>query len=474
MIEVFDQLWDQTRPAFEQDRTWLRAKSLALGSLIGLGERTVSGMLMATGQQFSDWSAAYRLFSQERFDIPTMMAPARRAVIEQLGPHQPLVAMMDDTLLHKRGRKIHGTSWRRDPLGPPFCNNFIWGQRFLQVSAALPEGPQAAGARAIPIDLVHCPSPRKPRRNAPPEQWQQYREEAAATRISAIGAERIKALRQALDRDNQQGRRLIMAVDGSYTNRTVIRQLPDRTTLIGRLRKDAKLYRPPRPRTDGQPGRKPFYGDPLPTPEAMRQDSSIPWIKVNAFAANRLFEFDVKLVQNVRWRGVGQRDLSLIIVRPLAYRPRKGAHLLYRDPAYLLCSDAQVDLAQVLQAYLWRWEIEVNFRDQKTLLGTGQARVRSRASVERVPAMIATAYAFMHLSAHRRKGDARLPRPLWQQKCRERRHSTAQGINLLRSQLWGAAMGVDNLTHFAKTQQVRAKSPFSINDPTSALFYAAT
>lgn len=28
---------------------------------------------------------------------------------------------------------------------------------------------------------------------------------------------------------------------------------------------------------------------------------------------------------------------------------------------------------------LWRWGIEVNFRDEKTLLGTGEAQVRTAA-----------------------------------------------------------------------------------------------
>ena len=34
-----------------------------------------------------------------------------------------------------------------------------------------------------------------------------------------------------------------------------------------------------------------------------------------------------------------KNDYSLIIIAPLAYRPRKGAKLLYRQPAYLICRD---------------------------------------------------------------------------------------------------------------------------------------
>src|ERR1039458_8519113 len=43
------------------------------------------------------------------------------------------------------------------------------------------------------------------------------------------------------DLDTRQ-RQLLVSGDGSYTNRTVLRQLPERTTFIGRIRKDAKLF----------------------------------------------------------------------------------------------------------------------------------------------------------------------------------------------------------------------------------------
>ena len=54
VIQAFDQLWEQTRPALVQDRTWQRARTLALGALVGPGRNTVRGMLMATGQQYTD------------------------------------------------------------------------------------------------------------------------------------------------------------------------------------------------------------------------------------------------------------------------------------------------------------------------------------------------------------------------------------------------------------------------------------
>lgn len=457
-----------------QDRTHRRAFEVAVTALVALGRHTITGLLTASGQQFDDWSAAYRLFSKARFDIGKLFAVARRAVVEQLPETQPFVALMDDTLLRKRGRKIVGASWHRDPLGPHFHNNFIWAQRFLQISAALPEGPGPSRARAIPIDMIHCPSPRKPRKKAPEEEWAQYRQLREASRISLRGAQRVAHLRACLDKDGQKQRALLISVDGTYTNSTMLRQLPDRTTLIGRIRKDAKLYALPKP-TEGR-GRRRFYGDAAPTPEQYRQDESIPWQQTKAFLSGQLIDIEFKAIGPLRWRASGQLDLLLVIIRPLAYRLAKKRHLLYRDPIYLICTDTGLSLPQLVQAYLWRWEVEVGFRDQKTLLGSGEAQVRSAEAVGRVPALIATAYAFLHLALARAAKDqdltCLLPRPRWHPHGPGQRISTQQAINLIRAELWGQALGVENKTDFVEIQTMRAKSGKNLNHPASAILYA--
>jgi hypothetical protein len=53
----------------------------------------------------------------------------------------------------------------------------------------------------------------------------------------------------------------------------------------------------------------------------------------------------------------------------MGYRLTKNGKLLYRKPAYLICTDPNADIREILQAYIWRWDIEVNFRDEKITLG---------------------------------------------------------------------------------------------------------
>ena len=92
-------------------------------------------------------------------DLRMIFGAVRKQALK-LNPVQDsnIYAHMDDTLFRKRGRKVFGTSWLRDPLGPPFANNFIWGQRFIQVSLSLLENVSPGPSKAIPVDLVHCPA----------------------------------------------------------------------------------------------------------------------------------------------------------------------------------------------------------------------------------------------------------------------------------------------------------------------------
>jgi hypothetical protein len=426
-------------------------------------------MLSAIGRQFEDWTSAYRLFSKERIDRAALFAPAREAVIERLKPDEPLVVVMDDTLIRKRGRKIPGAAWKRDPLGPPFHTNFVWGQRFLQLSAILPGTAAPGRARGIPIDFLHAPSAAKPRKNASPEAWEAYRKEQAELKVSSVAAKRLRELCSQVS-----GKSIVCAMDGGFTNQAVFRNVPDGAVLIGRIRKDARLFKAPE--ADGaetlRRGRKRVYGDGLPTPEEIRRDDSIPWRGVEAFAAGKTHTFDVKTVSAVRWKGTGNRDIRLVVVRPLAYRPRKGAKLLYRDPAYLICTDAALPLESLLQAYLWRWEIELNFRDEKTVLGVGKAQVRKQPSVESVPSLAVASYAYLLLAgAATDMGQSALPRQKWRPFKKAQRYSTQDMISLFRTQLW--RIGLEkNLTHFVSDTKANTNASFLQNSLSSAIMFA--
>lgn len=112
------------------------------------------------------------------------------------------------------------------------------------MACAIPDVGLGSAARAIPIDMSHCPTPRRPGKRASQQEHDQYRQLQKKMRISAVACQRIAVLRRNLDA-HDANRPLLVAVDGAYTNNTVFRNIPQRTVVIGRIRKDAKLYEPP-------------------------------------------------------------------------------------------------------------------------------------------------------------------------------------------------------------------------------------
>jgi hypothetical protein len=179
LIKEFDGLFLECNSAFKQYRSALRTHNLAYGLLNCLGRHTLTGMITSSGRQFVDWSSVYRLFQDNRINIDSMFSVITNSLLNNKfcsNQDENIYSHMDDTILNKTGRKIFGTSWRRDPLGPPFHTNFIWGQRFIQISISLPEKSGASISRAIPVDLHHCPTVKKPGKKATPELLNEYKE----------------------------------------------------------------------------------------------------------------------------------------------------------------------------------------------------------------------------------------------------------------------------------------------------------
>ena len=392
-------------------------------------------MLIAVGRQFVDWTAAYQVFLGSRMNTDRLFEVATKVCLEQLSPKQLIVAHMDDTVLRKVGKKIHGTAWRRDPLGPAFQTNFIWAQRFIQISLSLHSLTDFnSQSRAIPVDFHHSPSVKKLLGNCSNEDRAAYIESKKKQNLSLQGLDRIKLLRTRLNDQGASGRQLYLSVDGSYTNATVLKGLPQGVTLIGRVRKDATLHN--LPACEKTKGRDKKYGDPLPTPEQIRQSDRFAWQEVTGWAAGKKHSFNVKVIKSLKWRTAGQNHtFQLVVIRPLAYRLNKTGKLLYRNPAYLVCSDNDLDIETLLQAYLWRWEIEVNFRDEKSTNGCGEAQVRNEISAVKVPQFVVAMHAFIHLADYihnRLKPAMTLPRAKWEQQNPRLRPSTNNILNNFR------------------------------------------
>jgi hypothetical protein len=443
-----------------------------LATLLTPEKSTITNLLCTSARQHQDWTADYRLYSRDRIEQNKLFALIHQTILTQLPALAPLVVSLDDTITRKTGKHIHGSGWKRDPLGPAFQTNLVCAQRYLQLSACYPLG--EGQARSIPIDIHHCPSPIKPKANASEAEKQNYREALKQQNLNHQTLQRLNHLRTTTPSE----RRIILTGDGSYTNKTILNNLPSNTAYIGRTRKDLNLHYLPEPEATTLKGRPASYGKQAPTPEQLRQDPDTPWQIIRAYAAGKHHDFRIKTIDKLLWTKTGAKTkLRLIVIAPLGYRLTKSHKLLYRQPAYLLCTDLDIPVEQLLQNYLWRWGIEVNFREEKTLIGTGQAQVRTASSNQHVPAITVAAYALLWLSALKQikeKSLSCLGRPKWRKsKNSGELPSTGDLIRLLRYQTWAAALRPSTFYHFANKDQKYAKCQKSKPDLAATLFSAA-
>jgi hypothetical protein len=490
LLETYEQLLERSwRRVFTQTRVFERVRRLTFGMLVSLRVHLTSTAICATGRQFQDWTADYRVYSQSPWEPRELFDPILDALPGLLsGPQAPVLAALDDSLFRKTGRKIPGVSIGRDPMSPPFHVNLHYGLRFVQASVLVAPPNGEGAARALPVRFEFAPPAQKPKRQhrekardatvangaevggqaasssasvteakagqapvvgkkppQPPKSPEEiaYRQEKKLKRLPQVGLNVIHDLRESMDqRPELRERKLIVSGDATYTTRLVLRGLPAQTIYIGRTRKNIKLHWPLAKNAAESKGRRRQYGEVAPTPEQILHDESIPWRKVRSFAAGEFREMSVKVVGPVYWRNAGvDIAVQVVVIKPLGYRLRKGSKLLYRQPAFLICTDPELPLETLVQAYVYRWEIECNHRDEKSFIGVAQGQVRNPEAVRRLPQLQVASYGLLLLASLLSSGFTRgegeyLPLPLWRRVSQLQRPSLLDMLNLLRQQIF--------------------------------------
>lgn len=427
---------DRWKFVFPQQRSLQRAIALAFGILCGVGRRTLTRAISFQGNTQKDWSADYKVFSRCSWQPRALFHPILEQAIQE-HPLERIVISTDDTRVWRQGKHVPQTQWHRDPMGPPFQTNLRWGHRFLQASLVLPlyqQDPQSS-SRSIPVRFELAPVVKKPGKNASPDQLQTYRQLKKELNLSAQFVALTQELRERLNQTGHGQKRLIQVGDGSFCNRTVFREdwEAQNVTVVARCRKDLVLCR-------RAPGRGPrFYGKTKFTPQQVRRRSSrARWQKAQIFHGGCFREVRYKELTKIYWQGgCRKKEVRLLVVAPVGYRTSKNGRKYYRQPVYLLTTDLNSPAVELLQAYFDRWGIELNHRDEKEILGVGQAQVWNEHSVSKLPALLVAMYSWLLLAGLKCYGPTRTgvyaPLPKWRRGAK--RPSCLDLVTLLRRQL---------------------------------------
>ena len=290
----------------------------------------------------------------------------------------------------------------------------------------------ARPARALPVRFECAPVPKRPGKRAADAERVSYEQARKRCRISQRLVGMMAPLRAALDGAGGRAKKLVLSLDGSFSNRTVFLAPRDRTEIIARSRKDSLLCK-----ADPTRSRR-FYVVEKFRPEQVRRDEAIVWKTAKIFYGGKRRKIRYKEVNQVYWQGDARRTpLRLLVVAPRPYRKRSSSKLYYRQPAYLLTTDLESKARELPRIYFDRWQIEVNHREEKDTLGVRQAQLWNQTAVPKQPVLAVAAYNVLLLASllaygpgH---GESYAPLPKWRK--RANRPSCLDLVALLRKEM---------------------------------------
>lgn len=435
----FNHLLGDWTDAFSQHRTWDRATQVLVGLVACPGRSTLTNSILFRGKGQQEWSADYKVFSRSGWKVVDLFRSVLLEGKKEQASGSRVVIAMDDTSLPKTGTEIPQARYCHNAQAPKFLEKpIMWGIRMLHAALIVPN---YVGHRplAISVGFEPVPAAKKPKARkgevVSEGEWAAFQARKKELSLTTRAVAMIAWLRRTLDEAGEPLRKLLIVADGSFTNGSVVGHLPHDTDLIGRFRKDAKLYAPLR-KKDG----KRIYGDEIPTPLQYRSDPDIPEQEAYLHYGGRLRPIRFKDVPGVYWKqGTKGRLMRMLIVLPIPYRVPGKAKRGYNQEAYLLTTDLTSPAADLVQAYLDRWQIEVLHRDLKNGIGVGQVQVWNEEANDKVHGAQVATYSMLCLASirafdGRRTGDfPELPR--WRKGRPPSRPSQHDLITMLRNDL---------------------------------------
>lgn len=327
--------------------------ALLVGLFAQPGQRTVTGMLVGAGVS-GRWhhSRAYRFFAAARWSADQAGLVVLGLIMAWLLPaREPLPLVIDDSLFKRSGRKVFGAAWHYDATAPG-RRRVAWGNNWvvLGVVAQVPCLPHRQMCLPVLARLWH-----------PKQQPQRTKLVLARELVELVAA-------------HLPNRTIHLVGDAAYAGST-LRGLPGRVTITTRLRADAALYGLPPARTPGQRGRPRLKGDRLPELIVWAALVATSWqtATVACYGQRKQLELTSRICL---WYAVWHTQPVRVV---LARTP--GASDGY-DLA-LVSTDLDASPAELLERYATRWSIEQAFLDARHVLGTGEARNRTRHAVQR-------------------------------------------------------------------------------------------
>jgi hypothetical protein len=431
-------------------RLWHHVQVLLVGAILAPGKRTVTAALRVMGlAEAKAFQQYHRVWNRAVWSSLEGARLLLLLVVHTLARSGPLVLGLDDTLERRRGAQIRAKGIYRDPVRSSHSHLVkASGLRWLSLMLLVPI-PWAGRVWALPFLTVLAPSERYHQ-----ERGQRHK------KLTDWARQMLLVVRRWVPE-----RGLVLVTDSSFAVITLLwrlRQLPNPSCCIIRLRLDAALYEPAPPRTPRQTGRPRLKGKRLPTLAHVLANAASGWQTVAVRG----------------WYGEGERVVELVSDTAVWYHsgmpPLSIRWVLVRDPQgtfapqALLCTDLTVEPVQILEWFVLRWRLEVTWQEARAHLGMETQRQWNELAIARTTPALLGIFSLVTLWAGQLAQEHALPvrQAVWYRKLQP---TFADAIAVVRQHLWLS-------THFymspAKADMVEIPCAL-LNRLTDTLCYAA-
>lgn len=394
---LWGQRLEQVQTAFTTTG-WAIFQALMIGWVLCPGRKTITGIYrMADPACERAHDAFHRFVRCGAWSVDVLWQTLAQAMVASLVPVGEIEIDLDDTLLHKSGRRVDGAGWWRDAVRSTGSRTVVaLGLNLLVITLRIrpPWGGEPLG---LPI---YATLHRK-----------------KSTKLSDLS---VLALQTVAAWFPDQ--RIRCCADGAYAA-PLMAQGTDRITVISRLRRDAALYELA-PKPSGKRGRPRRKGARLGTPQQIGAKAK----RWQAVITDQRGRPKGRLVYSriVLWYAVSSTPVLLVISRD----PDGVEH-----DDYWVCSDVNLKPQDVVSAYTGRWSIEDTFRATKQSLGIQHPQSWSDKAPERAASLGMLLYSltwwwFLGLPDRRHRVVAT---PWYAAKCNP---SFQDALAALRSDLW--------------------------------------
>jgi len=337
-------------------------------------------------------------------------------LVTTFAPRGPLIVGIDETIERRRGAKIAAAGIYRDPVRSSHSHFVkVSGLRWICLMLLVPI-PWAGRAWALPFLTVLAPSERAMHR--------QHR------RFKPLTTWARQMLRQV--HRWYPDRPLVAVGDRAYAALDLLNAVRAHTTVVARLRLDARLFAPPPACERGQPrkkGRPRVVGARLPNLSVVRDAPATQW---------RPLTID-------HWYSAQARQVEIVSDTALWYStgfpPVPIRWTLIRDPAgtfptqALLCTDLAAEPLQILSWFVLRWQLEVTFHEVRAHLGVETQRQWNALAIARTTPALLGLFSLVTLLAHAQftRGAATVRQAGWYTKALP---TFSDALALVRRHLW--------------------------------------